>query len=249
MILLVLTLTLAGKNNAYAASNGSKCAKNVTLYYYNYKSEFGEGSYLHHREIYIGGLKSNALVYGVTCSSSKVKAYAAGGEIYLDVAGESSGGRTKYSVLTSKDKAVIRFKVKQKGKTCTLKTTVSFKPMLNPVSSIKVGNTTIKSFSLKNGTFNFTVKKPNASRVKVKVNLKPGYRYVKLYATYFKEGYQIGDLVKISNGGYVPLKNKEGTPLSDISVFCYTEADKQGIVTNSFMKKNSPSYAYGFIFK
>lgn len=250
LCLLGMILLFAGGNKAYAAKTTKApfCAEKVTMYFYAYKSQFGEGSYLHNSEIFIGNLKSNAVISDLKTNNSKVTIYAGRESVYLSVKGKNVNGRTIYSKLKDGDKAKVTFTVKQNGKKYKLQTTVKFKDLPNPVKSLRVGGKSISKYSLVSGAYKFTMSKPKTAKVSVKVGLKPGYKLTALYAVYFKEGAQKGSQIKFSNGGLVPLK-KDGVPLSRIAVHCDTSADKQGIASTSYMKKFGPSFAYDVVFK
>lgn len=216
------------------------CASKVTVYFSTYRTT---GSFLENHSILIGNLKPNAKITNIKSGNKKLKVYK---NIYnpddhslsLELRGTQSGRIYKNATLKDNEKAKVTFNVKQGGKTYKLKCTVVFKAEPNPLKSVQIAGKTSKKFSKSSLTITghaVTVDKIKSSKVKIKLNLKPGYKLVKAQAEYYKTGWARSETKAFKNGGSVNTKCQGGS-LCAIYITCYKEEDRQGIATEKDMK-------------
>lgn len=142
-------------------------------------------------ETYITGGRTNKMRY-LYLVPSKVKALKSSKKSVATVT-QSKDGTNGYYIRMNLKKAgttTVSFKYKSK----TYKTKVIVKKYVNPVSSIKIGNTTLPSSKFKTGTgVSLKYSKFANKKVKVTINLKPGWET------------DSGSSIRNANGTLVPI--------------------------------------------
>lgn len=245
-----IILLLALGKRASAEELKPFCAPKVTMYFSSYKAT---GSSILNYHIFIGNLKPNAKITNVKSGNKKLKAEPGYNAVNLWTNGKQSGKVYKNPTLKDGEKAKITFNVRQGGKTYKLKCTVVFKAELNPLKSVQIAGKTYKKFSkafLSTTGHAVTVDKIKSSRVKIKLNLKPGYKLVRAVVQYYKKGWARSEPLTFKNGGYVKTKYQGGS-IDMLTVYCYKEEYRQGIATEKEMKQdnNAPAFFIELKFK
>lgn len=219
VVCLVLAVALCGMSAGAEAQPA--CAKKVTL---QFRDGSVGGSYLvaMNSGIYLKNVSSKAKSISLKSSNKKINAVWNPGEsrISLYVNGKVKNG----------EKSKITLKLKQNGKTYTLRCQVVLKRQINPVKTISIDGKAYKKF--KKSTFGWEIStgKKLPSSVKIKVAPKAGYKIIAIEAEYYKPGWHKGEVKKIKNGSKVKTKFKGGT-LENINVSYYQNSDLQGMIT------------------
>lgn len=120
---------------------------------------------------------------------------------------------------------MFSYKYKEAGKTKTKKVKVEVKKYVSPVTSIKLGTTTIKGTKLKNSSI-YNVKYSKFAKQKVKVKITPAKDWILVLdgGPYIDAGgnsVENGSKVKVSKGFVinVPMLNKKTRQVESITIY------------------------------